>query len=152
MAENCRRDIPVIHSLLISREQEPRDYLTLGQPFDAIINIEGAEGVSFVATFLEADKDELCEEAALALGASRHSDAFAVLKEAWSKDRVGPRADVFLRAISASGLPPAIDFLLELVQGGLQRESEAAIRALDLYAESEEIQGRVREAVKKRKK
>ena len=39
--------------------------------------------------------------------------------------------------MSASGLPEAIDFLVGLITEGIQRESDAAVQALELYSEWE---------------
>jgi hypothetical protein len=122
-----------------------------GQVLESIISVEGQQGVSFVSGFLEAKSDEICEEAALALGASRLPAGFAALRDAWSRERDRQRGTIFLRAMSASGLPEAIDFLVGLIAEGLQRESDAAVQALEFYSDSEQIQERVRAALNRRR-
>ena len=135
---------------LMARMGDRKSRVT-GQVLESIIGVEGQQGVFFVSGFLESRSDEICEEAALALGASRLAAGFAALKDAWSRERGRPRGTIFLRAMSASGLPEAIDFLVELITEGLLRESDAAVQALELHSDSEEIQERIRVALKKRK-
>jgi HEAT repeat protein len=124
------------------------DSRVTGQVLESIINVEGDQGIAFVCGFLESEHDAICEEAALVLGASRSAAGFAALKEAWSRKRNGSRSEIFLRAISASGLPDAIDFLVNLIKDGPQSEADGAVRALELYSGSEEIEAKVRQAVK----
>ena len=50
-----------------------------------------------------------------------------------------------------AGLPEAIDFLVTLIREGLQREADAAVRALELYSGSEDIEAKVHDALKQRK-
>ena len=135
---------------LKARVGDPNFRVT-GQVLESIINVEGEQGIAFVRGFLESEHDEVCEEAALALGASRLAAGFAALKEAWTRERNKPRGEVFLRAISAAGLPEAIDFLVTLIREGLQREADAAVRALGLYSGSEEIDAKVHDALEQRK-
>jgi len=136
---------------LKARVGDPKSRVT-GQVLESIINVEGEQGVAFVCGFLESERDEICEEAALALGASRRVTGFAALKEAWSRERTRPRSEVFLRAISACALPEAIDFLVDLVKDGLQSEADAAVRALELHSGSEEIEAKLRDALQQRKR
>lgn len=121
-----------------------------GQVFESLLQLEGTKGVDFVASFLGRYSEEVKEEAALALGASRISRAVDVLKEAWPQ-RGGTRAgETILRAISSSRTGAAIDFLLGVLRQGRPREAMEALRALALHATSEEIRLRVVEAAAER--
>jgi HEAT repeat protein len=120
-----------------------------GQVLESMLQLEGAGGVSFVAGFLQDANEEVSEEAALALGASRLPEAVEVLKDACLKQ--GPRGrEALLRAISASRLDPAIDFLLDQVRTARLHAAEEALRALELHRDSEQIVKRVVEAVSSR--
>jgi HEAT repeat protein len=120
-----------------------------GAVLEALIAIDGDDGISFSVGFLQSDDDELCEEAALALAASRRPAAVDVLKHSWST--ASPqRREILLRAISASGLPDAIDFLLNLIEQGLQRDADAAVQALKVHADTPDLRERVEMALKKR--
>jgi hypothetical protein len=120
-----------------------------GQVLESVLQLEGAGGVSFVAGFLQNANEEVSEEAALALGASRLPEAVEVLEDAWLKQ--APRGETaLLRAISASRLDPAVDFLLDQVRTARLHLAEEALRALELHRDSEQIVKRVEEAVSSR--
>jgi hypothetical protein len=53
---------------------------------------------------------------------------------------------MFLRMISASNLPDAIEFLLTLIRQGTDGDATAAVRALELHAGSSELQSRIKDA------
>ncbi|MBV8073355.1 MAG: HEAT repeat domain-containing protein [Acidobacteriaceae bacterium] len=120
-----------------------------GQAFDSLLRLDPAESVSFVVSFLTHKKDEVREEAALALGASRLSSAVDELKAAWSRDS-GRDTDLFLRAISSARTADAVEFLLDLVRNGRQSEAIGAVHALELHTDSDEICAQVSEAAKSR--
>jgi hypothetical protein len=118
-----------------------------GQVFESLLRLDPGSSTLFVGGFLENNNDQVAGEAALALGAARLSSAFELLKEAWnkSKDRVlGP---VLLRAISASRLDDALEFLFAIVREGRQSEREDALRALEIHRESEDVRRRTEEAL-----
>jgi HEAT repeat protein len=120
-----------------------------GQVLEAVLRVESADGVAFVAGFLQQPNAELREEAALALGASRLQAAVEVLKDTWVKQ--GARGEpALLRAISVSRLDAALEFLLDLVGTGRLPVAEEALRALDLHRDSGEIVKRVAEAASRR--
>lgn len=120
--------------------------LVLGQVFDSLLQLEGERAVPFVALFLEASMDEVCDEAALSLGASRLPSAVKVLMKAWESSRIGEFGTVLLRALGSSRDETALAFLLKLVAEGSSRDSASALDALQLHKDSPEIQGRIEEA------
>jgi len=117
-------------------DKEPE---VLGQVFDSLLAIEGARALSFLREFLATGTAAVREEAALALGSSRLPGAVELLQEAWEAARDPEFREVLLRAISASRQEPAIEWLLGLVKRGRLRDAIAALRALALHRESEEI-------------
>jgi hypothetical protein len=118
----------------------------VGQVFDSILVLEREEGLEFVAQFLSAKNEAVREEAALAMGSSRLPAAVGLLRRAW----VATKEEVLLRAISASRQDDAIAFLLEVVLDGRLRDAQAALAALELHKESEEIWNQVEAAKKER--
>jgi hypothetical protein len=120
--------------------------LIVGHVFDSLINLEAELGVAFVAEYLDAAHPEIRDEAALALGASRRSDAVEILIERWKGTRSSEFGSVLLRALSSSRTQAAIDFLLDLLRTGTQRDSAAALDALALIEPSEELQGQIEAA------
>jgi HEAT repeat protein len=121
-----------------------REANVIGQVFDSLLQIEGAEALSFVAQFLRAPSDGVREEAALAMGASRLVGAVPLLREAWES----LKEEVLLRAISASRHDEAIEFLLDMVRNGRARDRAAALEALSIHKDSPEIWSRVEVAAK----
>lgn len=110
----------------------------VGQVFDSFLKLEQDRGVRFVAGFLKA-RQEIREEAALALGTSRFASAVDTLQEAWDATRDPEFRQVILRALSVSRQDRAIDFLLRLVREGRERDSRAALESLALHRDSPEI-------------
>jgi len=128
-------------------DKEP---VVLGQVFDSLLRLEGAQAIPLVAEFLKADADTR-GEAALALGTSRLSGAVDILREAWDTARGEAFREVILRALSISRSESALEFLLELVKGGRSADAKAALQALELHKDTPEIQRRVLEAEFERK-
>lgn len=120
-----------------------------GQVLDALLQLDGAESVPFVTSFLESKQDELREEAALALGASRLNAAIEALKDAWERQRTHER-EPLLRAISSARTGEAIEFLLDLVRNAREPDALAALHALELHKDSGEICRHVTEAAANR--
>ncbi len=115
-----------------------------GQALESLLGVEGETAVPFVSEFLTSRDDEVREQAALALGASRVPAAIALLIETWGKFR----SEALLRGISASRQESAIQFLLDLLRQGPEHEAMAALQALELHRDSAEIKKQVVEVVK----
>lgn len=118
-----------------------------GQVFESLLRLKGKSSVSLVAGFLDLVNEEVAEEAALALGASRIPQALETLIQAWKKSRNSTIGPVLLRAISISRLDDAFEFLLAIVREGRQAESADALRALEIHRDSEDIRRRTEEAL-----
>jgi HEAT repeat protein len=128
-------------------EKDPR---VTGQVLEALLHIEGKAALPFLADFLERSADDAAEEAALALGVSRMPEAFELLRETWEKWQNLRPGTVLLRAMSASRLDRAIDFLIDLIKQARQADAEDALHALALNKGTEEMVSRVEQAVKDR--
>jgi HEAT repeat protein len=122
--------------------------LIVGHVFDALLTLQPQPAVAFVAEYLNSSDEELRDEAALALGASRLQSAAKVLMKTWEESRNEIFRGTLLRAISSSRLPEAIEFLLQVLKTGTARESAAATEALKLHAHSAEIQALIAAAKK----
>lgn len=128
-------------------DKEPR---VSGQVLECILGLEGSSGVPFVAEFLKCQKQEVAEECALALGASRLPEAIRALQDAWLNLRGRIDGAVLLRAISSSRQDSALEFLLQQVRTGERYKAEDALFALALHKGSEPIAQRVKSAVEGR--
>jgi hypothetical protein len=109
-----------------------------GQVFESLLRLERDAALPFVAEFLDSSED-VCGEAALALGSSRLPEGLNILKESWKRGRDWSRKQVFLRGISVSRLPEGIDFLLDLLKSGREAEAAQALDALSLHRDSPAI-------------
>ncbi len=118
-----------------------------GQIFESLLRLDSSPSTSFVAGFLDHKNEQLAEEAALALGASRVPQAIETLKVAWKKSKNGPLGPILLRAISASRSEEALGFLLTIVREGRPSEAQDALRALEIHRDSDDIRRRVEEAL-----
>jgi HEAT repeat protein len=127
-----------------ARDEEPA---VTGQVFESLLRLDPGSSVIFVARFLEDKNEQVAEEAALALGASRLAPALETLKEAWKKSKNRANGPVLLRAISTSRSDDALEFLLAIVREGRQSEREDALRALEIHRDSEDIRRRTEEAL-----
>jgi len=124
-----------------------REAAVTGQALESLLNLEGEAGVSFVSGFLMASSEEIREEAALALGASRLPGALAVLIEAWKNPLRASLREAILRAAGASRQQPAIEFLIGIVRESPPADALAALKALEFAGGSAELQKRIEEAV-----
>jgi HEAT repeat protein len=127
-----------------------KDARVTGQVLEGLLQIEGKAALPFVAAFLECGDEEAAEEAALALGASRMPEAVAMLRETWEKWQGIRPGTALLRALSASRLDHAIDFLIGLIKQARPHDAEDALHALALNKGTEEMVSRVEQAVRER--
>jgi len=109
-----------------------------GQVLESLLAIERRVALPFIRQFLAAG-DAVAEEAALALGGSRQSEAAAVLLEAWPEARGAEFRQALLRALSISRQDDAIDFLKQLVAEGRAQDAADARAALALFPEKHAV-------------
>ena len=120
---------PVLRLKALSSD-EPE---VLGECFAALLRVDPARSLEFVAKFLAHHDDALAEAAALALGDSRLESAFAILREASQRPRARGLRRALLVAIALLRRENAIDYLLELVREGESQVSADAVAALAMY-------------------
>jgi HEAT repeat protein len=125
-------------------DEEPT---VIGQVFDGILRLEGGAAVPFLAAFLHAHRQEMRDEAALALGSSRLPSAVAELKRALDETRDAAFRATLLRALSVSREPDALTLLLNLVKTARLQEAIDAVEALAIHRGTPEIRDAVAAAV-----
>lgn len=136
--------------LRLKAQMGDREASVTGQALESLLHVEGEAAVPFVAGFLSSPAQEVREEAALSLGASRLTGAVAALISCWQERPGSEAADSLLRGISASRQESAIAFLLDLIRMSSEGEALAALRALELHRDSPEIVAQVLAAAEKR--
>jgi len=134
-----RREGAVVLRLYAHRgDKEPE---VIGACFSAMLSINLAGNVAFVAGFLERPGDEAAE-AALALGLTHDARAFEILKARLGREAMPRRRGSLITAISLTRLPEALEMLVGLVEAGTG-DAGAAREALSALRLPEELQRRV---------
>ncbi len=106
------------------------DPAVTGNVFDILLGMEETDAVEFVSSFLDDPKEEVMQEAALALGSSKLEGAAAVLIQRWNQRLPTEPFELWIRALGASRLPSAFACLVEILRSGRGAEVAAAIVAL----------------------
>ena len=127
-------------------DEEPE---VVGECMNGLIKLRPAEGVSFVAEFLDAPDEAIQESAILALGDSRRSEAFDHLKAFWEKEWDAKLKEVALMGMALLRLPVATDFLLELIATQPEAAARDAVSALAVHRYDERVRERTAAAVVK---
>ncbi len=124
--------------------------MVLGECFTALLAACGDRLVSFVATYIESEDEEVAEAATLALGESRLPAAYEVLKEKWNRTIGIKNKRVLLAAMAATRLEDAVAFLVSLIDTENVQLAEAVVEALAIYRGNERIRDSARAAVETR--
>jgi HEAT repeat protein len=104
----------------------------------------------FLGEFLDGDDPALREEAALALGESRHPKAFPRLKACWDRNVDSDARQALALPIALCRGEESLAFLLGMVEEGAPTLAEAAVTALRIYRGDRERVERIRDAVDNR--
>jgi len=121
-----------------------------GECFSALLSLDPAGSVAFVAKFLDSHTEEIREQAALALGESRLAAAFDVLREAWERGGAAEQRRTLLIAIAMLRSDPALEFLLERLSSESGHVAADALAGLAFYARDEAVLARVEAIVRQR--
>lgn len=129
---------------LLGKDEEPE---VLGACYSALLDLEKARAIPFVAQYLE-EGDDNSAEAAFALSGIREPEALAALiarRRSFADDWFD---GVLLSAIALCRLPEAIDYLAGLIERD-ERRAAAAIEAIGRAGPSDETRVRIEAAVRK---
>jgi hypothetical protein len=121
-----------------------------GECFGALLSLDPAASVEFVAKFLNYGADGIGELAALALGESRLAAAFDVLREAWERGGAAEQRRTLLVAIAMLRSDPALQFLLGRLSDDSGHVAADALAGLAFYARDEAVLARVEAIVGER--
>lgn len=123
------------------------DPTVLGQVLESLLRVEREAAVPFLIEFLRAPAQEVREEAALALGASRLTAAVNALEDAFTNTQLSLSREVLLRALAISRHEQAIEFLIDIARHHRTHDAIAALEALILFRDSSELRDKIAEAV-----
>jgi len=122
----------------------------MGECFAALLSLDPAGSVDFVARFLNSRTEGIGEQAALALGESRLPAAFEVLREAWERGGLGEQRRTLLVAIAMLRIDPALEFLLSRLAEESGPVAADALAGLAFYAQDEAVLARVEGIIQER--
>lgn len=126
-----------------------------GQVFESLLSVEREGAIPFLLESIEQRgeperDDEMAEQAALALGASRLPQTCETLIACAENQKLRSIYEPVLRALSISRLENALEYLVGVLANGRERDAQAALAALELHRSTPEIAARVEDAVKER--
>jgi alkylhydroperoxidase/carboxymuconolactone decarboxylase family protein YurZ len=134
-----------LKALLGDREDE-----IVAECFNALLRLDPAGSVGFVAQFLHSRAGGIGEQAALALGESRLAAAFDVLREAWERGGAAEQRRTLLVAIAMLRIDPALEFLLERLSAESGPVAADALAGLAFYARDQAVLARVEAIIRQR--
>ncbi|PYV19176.1 MAG: hypothetical protein DMG07_02430 [Acidobacteria bacterium] len=122
----------------------------IGECLGALMHLDPAGALAFVARRLDSDDDGIAEGAAVTLGESRQRAALEVLLN-WLE---APRSDELLRAgmlaVAMNRSDEAVSYLISRVQSAPLRVGTHALSALRIFRDSDRVRARVDEALAQR--
>ena len=118
-----------------------------GECLGALLSLDPAGSIDFVARFLDSPIEGLSDQAALALGESRLPAAFEVLRAAWERGGLSEQRRTLLVAIAMLRIDQALEFLLGRVAEESGPVAADALAGLAFYARDEAILRRVEEII-----
>jgi hypothetical protein len=121
-----------------------------GECLGALLSLDPAASVEFVAKFLDSGADGIGELAALALGESRLAAAFDVLSQAWERGGTQEQRRTLLVAIAMLRSDPALQFLIERLSAESGPVAADALAGLAFYARDEAVLARVEAIIRQR--
>jgi len=121
-----------------------------GVCFDALLAVAPVESVAFVARYLRSDDEDVSIEAAAALAQCGEPDALEQVKACFEHSGIAGQRTAILRALAASRLPAAAEFLMTVVAEGRAAEAAAAIASLAQSRFRDEFRDRAEAAIRGR--
>jgi hypothetical protein len=122
----------------------------LAECFAALFHLAPEKSLEFVARFLDSSHETTCQDAALAIGASRQAGAFAILRDRYVAGRDRSMRPSLLLAIATVRSPEAVQFLLERVETEKPDLAAEAIRAMGVFRHDPSVSAKLSEIVDRR--
>jgi hypothetical protein len=122
----------------------------LGECFAGLMAIAPETSIGFVADFLRAHDPAVVEQAALALGESRHPRAFAALKGIWDENVDETVRKSLLLATSLLRSDEAFDHLLAVCADASRTLAAEAVHALTVFRSRPERAAKIRSVLEDR--
>ncbi|MGB7415432.1 MAG: HEAT repeat domain-containing protein [Thermosynechococcaceae cyanobacterium] len=118
----------------------------LAEYLAALLQLAPAQSMTFVSGFLSDPNLQVQELVALALGESKQPEALEPLVSWWKTVRETELRGSGLLAIAMLRTDDAFQFLIDQVAGGPEMVAQAAIQALEIYRQDQDLWQRVGDA------
>jgi hypothetical protein len=132
---------------VLTGDAEPQ---VLSECFAGLMSIAPERSVPFVAGFLSSSDLLIAEGAALALGESRSSEAFNILRKHWEDTLDQDVKTMLILPMALSRCEEAFNFLLDVVHYEYRTYAAAAVSALKVHKNDEHQRQKIHQAVKER--
>ena len=123
------------------------DLEVINECYLGLLEIEPDRSLPFIAGFLNSADAPTVESAALALGASRHANAFPLLRAAWEQNTDLTLRKSLLLSFALTRTVPAFDYLLQIMRDEGGTTAILACDALALYGVDPRYRDRLEAAV-----
>ncbi|HEY8665798.1 MAG TPA: hypothetical protein VIL86_03990 [Tepidisphaeraceae bacterium] len=120
----------------------------IAECFATMMELSAATQLAFVERYLDSEDVQIRDGAALAIGASRHPEAFEVLRQCFERNIDRWPQPTLLLALATCRTSAAMEFLMSLVTADRPAVAVDAIAALALYRHDPNIQVKVYAAVR----
>jgi hypothetical protein len=123
----------------------------LAECLTALGRLGGIKSLEFIGRYLD-DPEEpgLFGAAAMAIGEMRRKEGFDVLKQTWEAAFDTEMREQLLLPIALCRLPESVDFLVGVIQNGVEKLAQGAVEALAIYKHDSAVRERVEKAVRGR--
>ena len=119
--------VPLLRLKALCGDSEPE---VSGECFVALLSLNAAQSVPFIARFLQSPDVDTRLEALGALGQSAEPEALEALKSFWLRLADPEVRRALPLSLAASPLPEAAEFVLSILEGASELVAESAIVAL----------------------
>lgn len=122
----------------------------LSECFAAMLRLAPDSSLPLVAGFLNRADAQVCEMAAIALGESRLPETLSILQTWWNHSHNADLRQTGLLSIAMLRSDAAINFLLSLVAEAKKPDAQAALVALRIYQDDQELAKRIQQQLEQR--
>jgi HEAT repeat protein len=143
-SENAGVGAPLLRMKILAGDRSPE---VTGECLVGLLKLSPRKSIPFAARLLDSEDEELRDSAILALGESRQPEALDLLKQRYSEALGAARRRPLLMGIALTRLPPAIEFLIEVIAAADVAVATAAIEAMSIYRGDEKLWSRVQVTV-----
>lgn len=135
---------PLLRLKLHTGDSRPE---VMGECYSALLTLSADRSLELVARRLESDNREVRNEAAIAIGESRHADAFSHLKSAFEEHTDPEDHRALALAMGLLRSEEAVAYLISNIKQEDAERAAAAIIALSHSRDLENVEDRTRAAV-----